>query len=133
MAWSKTKAQQALEDEMMKRLVKRGLMKNSNPQNELSRNCRRYIELKEKIEKLTAEYDALNSYIKGQVEQRGETLLVPDLKDESINYTLVIKPMHQTKLDTTKARAYLSDEQIAECSYTIDTESLSIKEVAKVA
>lgn len=133
MAWGKTKAQQELEDKMMARLIKRGLAKNNNPKEELSRNCRRYLELKEHIDKLTAEYDALNSYIKSKVEQRGETILVPDLKDDTISYTVVIKNSTQNRLDSTKARAFLTEEQIAECTNTIDIESLSIKEVAKVA
>ena len=133
MAWEKTKEQKALEEAMMARLIKRGLAKNSDPKEELSRNCRRYLELKERIDKLNAEYNALNSYIKSKVTQRGETLLVQDVKDPNVNYTLIIKAGHQTKLDTTKAKSFLSDKQIAECSYTINTESLSIKEVAKVA
>ena len=133
MSWSKTKAQQELEDKMLAKLIKRGLAKNADPKDELSRNCRRYIELKERIEKLTAEYDALNSYIKSKVEQRGETLLVPDLKDDSISYTLIIKNSTQSRLDSTKAKKYLTDEQIVECTNTIPIESLSIKEVAKVA
>ena len=133
MSWSKSKEQQALEDAMLAKLVKRALSKNSDPTRELSKNCRRYLELKGRIEKLTAEYDALNSYIKSKVEQRDETLLVPDLKDDSISYTLIIKASKQNRLDTTKAKAYLTDEQIAKCTNCISVESLSIKEVAKVA
>lgn len=133
MAWGKTKAQQELEDKMMARLIKRGLAKNNNPKEELSRNCRRYLELKSKIEALQAEYDAINSYLKQTVTQRSEPLLVPDLKDDNIGYTLVITPAHQTKLDTTKAKALLTEEEIAQCSYTISFENLSIKEVSKVA
>lgn len=133
MSWGKTKAQEAMEKEMLDRLIKRGLSKNNDPKNELSRNCRRYLELKSKIETLQAEYDAINSYLKQTVTQRGETLLVPDLKDDNIGYTLVITPAHQTKLDTTKAKALLTEEEIAQCSYTINFENLSIKEVSKVA
>lgn len=133
MSWGKTKAQEAMEKEMLDRLIKRGLSKNNDPKNELSRNCRRYLELKSKIETLQAEYDAINSYLKQTVTQRSETLLVPDLKDDNIGYTLVITPAHQTKLDTTKAKALLTEEEIAQCSYTINFENLSIKEVSKVA
>lgn len=133
MSWGKTKAQEAMEKEMLDRLIKRGLSKNNDPKNELSRNCRRYLELKSKIETLQAEYDAINSYLKQTVTQRSETLLVPDLKDDNIGYALVIKPAHQTKLDTTKAKALLTEEEIAQCSYTINFENLSIKEVSKVA
>lgn len=132
MAWEKTKEQKELEAKMLAKLIKRGAS-NNNPVDELSKNCRRYVKLKEQIDKLNAEYSALNSYIKSKVTQRGETLLVQDVKDANVNYTLIIKAGHQTKLDTTKAKSFLSDEQIAECSYTINTESLSIKEVAKVA
>lgn len=133
MSWNKTKEQQALEEAMLAKLVKRGSKKDADPAEELSRNCRRYLELKSKIEALQAEYDAINSYLKQTVTQRSETLLVPDLKDDNIGYTLVIKPAHQTKLDTTKAKALLTEEEIAQCSYTINFENLSIKEVSKVA